>query len=123
MNPRMTLAIVIAVVSVLAGASSQLDPLIGVAASKSVVAACNLLSAILASVMAVISTQSSTSAAMAADPSALAQTIRQTPGVELTVNKNADPALAALAMSPENNKIVAKPGQESVLQALASTTK
>jgi hypothetical protein len=122
MNPRMGLAITIAVLSVLAGASAQLDPLIGVAAAKATTSLCTLVTAMLAAAVGVLSTQGSQNSAMAANPAALAETIKQMPGVEgLTVNKFASPELAALAMSPENNKISAKPGQETQLEQVAKS--
>lgn len=61
-------------------------------------------------------------AATANDPATLAQVIKQMPGVEaLVVNKNATPELAAAALSPENNKIVAAPGQGPALEAVVNS--
>lgn len=122
MNTRMTLAIIVAVISAISGAaaSGQLDPLMSVAAVKAVGAITGLIGTTLASVSAILSSQGSQNAAMASNPVALSDTLKQMPGVEgLTVNKNASPELAALAMSPDNNKIAPKPGQETQVESIA----
>lgn len=105
MNPRLTLAIVIAVVSVLTGASAQLDPLIGVAASKAVTSLCGLVGAVLASVLGVLSTQASQVGA-----------VQSIPGTKVVVSPNAPSQLAFMAQ-PDSGfpNVVPEKGKEAAV--------
>lgn len=109
MNARVVLAIIIAVVSVLAGASAQLDPIVGATAAKSIVAVCNLATAILGSIMGVLSTQTSQ-----------VQAVQSMPGVSrITVNAQASPALAQLAVQSGNPKV--QPESDAAASKLKET--
>lgn len=107
MNYRVTLAVVIAVVSVLAGASSQLDPIVGATAAKSITSACGLLGAILASVMGVLSTQGSQITSVT------------NMGAKVVATENASPILAQMAVQPGNPGVVPEPGKEAAIKEIA----
>lgn len=110
MNSRVILAVVIAVVSVLAGATTQLDPVVGHTAALAISSVCNLLTAILAAVMGVLSTQTNQVAA-----------VQAMPGVSrVMVNAQATPTLAAMVADSANPKIQAEPGQERKVAELAN---
>lgn len=108
MNYRVGLAIVIAVVSVLAGASAQLDPIFGATVAKTITSACSLLAAILASVMSVVSTQGSTVNAV------------QNMGARIVATPDATPLLAQMAQ-PNSGfpNVVPEKGKEDVIKELA----
>lgn len=115
MNARMTLAIIVAVLSAMSGAaaSGQLDPLMSVSAVKAVGAVSGLITTALASVSAILATASSQAASVAQNPGVLAQALQQTPGISaITVNAQATPELAAMAVDANQAKIGPEAGQE-----------
>lgn len=109
MNVRLVLAIIIAVTSVLAGASTQLDPIFGHTLATSISGGCNLLTTVLAAVMGVLSTQTS-----------MVQNVKSMDGVSrVWLNEKTSPSLAAAAVQPGDPKIAPEPGQERAVQKVA----
>ena len=98
-NHKQVLAIVIAVLGVLMVSTTQLTDLFGASVAKTIVSVAGLCNSILASVLAIISSQAG-----------LVKDVQAMPGVEsIVVNKQANQTLAALAVDPANAKIESKP--------------
>lgn len=112
MNIRIVLAVAIAIVSVLAGATSQLDIIFGHTVATTIVAVCNLASAIMAGVIGVLSTQMSQIGS-----------VESMPGVsKILVNEQATSDLAVRAVTP-GNKVAAAPGAEQQVTKIAENAK
>lgn len=112
LNQGQVLSITIVVLGVLVASTSQLNTLFGQHVTADIVSASTILMSILAGINTILQSQGSQVAAVLAEK-----------GVEkLLVNKNANPTLAALAVSnaPENAKIEATPEAAQAVQATAS---
>ena len=108
LNARQIIAIVIAILSVFSGSTAQLTDLFGSGVAKIMISFSSLATTTLSSVLAVISSQGST-----------IKEVAQMPGVEkVSVNAQANPTLAALAVDPNQAKIAATAKD---LQAVAET--
>lgn len=104
------IAITIAVLSVLSGATAQLTDLFGAYAAKTIVSAASLITTALSSIMAVLTSQGST-----------VKEVQSMPGIEqITVNKAANNVLASLAVDQSNVKIAPAPGAEVTVAQTAS---
>lgn len=108
-NLKQALAIAGAVLAVLAVSTAQLTDIVGLPMAKTIVSMAGLLNAVISSVLAVISSQ----AGLVADVQAM-------PGVEkITVNAQANQTLAGMAMSDNNPKVRAEPGNEAAVNEAA----
>lgn len=95
LNGKQIISIVGAVLGVLMISTSQLTDLFGVGMAKNIVSIAALGSTILNSVMVALTTQS-----------AQVKDVLAMPGVEkMTVNSQASPALATIAIDPKADKI------------------
>lgn len=109
MTPKMILAIVVAILSVLIASTAQLSELFGPAVAKTIVTIASLVNSLLASIAAVLSSQAS-----------IVKEASQVPGVEpMKINANASPSVAAVAIDPQNLKIDAAPGAEAAVREIA----
>lgn len=108
-STKQWLAIIVAILSAMATATTQMVDIFGPTFAKSVMGAASLLSTILSSILAIISTQT-----------ALIKDVQSMPGVEkITVNGNANATLAGMAVAPENAKIEAAPGADNAVNQAA----
>lgn len=104
------IAITLAVLGVLAGSATQLTDLFGTNVAKTMVTASSLVQTILASILAVMTGQTSQ-----------VKDVLAMPGVEkLTVNAAANQTLSAIAVDPRVDKIAPTTGAET---AVAETAK
>lgn len=114
LNSKQLLGIAVVVVSVLAISTTQLTDLFGPDAAKKVVAAAIMLNGIFGGIIATIGGDLTQG-----------QQVKQVlamPGVEkLDVNGKASPALAALAVDPNVNKIAPTPAAQSAVERIAAT--
>ncbi len=95
LNQNQIIAIIIAVLSVLSGATAQLTDLFGALVAKDVVSVSGLITTILSSVLAVITSQGSQ-----------IKNVLQMPGVDhISVNAEANSTLATIAVDPKQAKI------------------
>ncbi len=102
---KQMLAIVCAVLSALAVATSQMNDIFGPTLAKSIMAGAGILNTIFSSILAVITSQTQT-----------VKDVQSMPGVEkITVNAQANSTLAGLAMATDNAKIEAAPGQDAAV--------
>lgn len=109
LNPKQWLAIVIAVLGVFIASTSQLTDLVGPQVTKLIVSLSSITVAALSSISAILSTQTS-----------LVKDVQAMPGVEkITVNANANPTLAGLAVASENAKIEPAPGADNAVNQAA----
>lgn len=109
-NHKQVLSILLAVLGVLMVSTTQLTDLFGSTVAKSIVTVAGLVNSLLASIMAVITSQTG-----------LVKDVQAMPGVEkITVNANASSALAQAAIDPANEKIEAKPGAEAAVTRAAN---
>ena len=107
---KQVFAIVIAVLGVLMASTAQLTELFGPGVTKTIVSVAGLTNSVLASILAVLTSQGHTVTA-----------VQAMPGVErITVNEQANATLASLAVDPNNAKISAASGSESAVQASAN---
>lgn len=106
------LAILIGVLSAVAGGTAQLTPVFGSESTHLIVSVANLVMTIIVTpVLFVITGQSG-----------LVKTVQAMPGVDrIQVNGNATSTLAQLAIDPAQDKIEATPGQESKVESAAKT--
>lgn len=109
LTTKQWLAIIVAVLSAMATASTQMVDIFGPTVAKSVMGSASLLSTILSSILAIVSTQT-----------AAIKDVQSMPGVEkITVNGNANSTLAGMAVAPENSKIEAAPGATNAVNEAA----
>lgn len=95
LTPVQMLCIVIAVLGAISTSTTNLTDLFGPHVTKLIVSAATLIVTILSSIMAFLTGQGSQIAA-----------VKAMPGVDsITVNKNAGPALSAMALDPDEAKI------------------
>lgn len=110
MNSKQWLSIGLVLLGVLTAGSAQLTDLLGPQAAKAIVSLAGLLNSALGGVLAIISTQSG-----------LVKDVQAMPGVEkITVNAQANPTLAGLAVDPAQDKIEPAPGATAQVQAAAA---
>jgi len=115
LNGKQIISIVGAVLSVLMISTAQLTDLFGAGIAKTVVSVAGLGNLILQSVMAAITGTLSQDAQV--------KQVLQMPGVErLRINKDASPALAAMAMDPAVDKISPMEGDRLVVAQTAKVT-
>ena len=108
LTPAQWFGIVIAILSVLAGATAQLTDLFGAMHAHLIVTASNLLMTVLSSILVQMSGQS-----------AQIRAVNDMPGVQtITVNEKANPTLAAIAVDP-NSKVEATPAAAKAVEATA----
>lgn len=107
-NYKQTIAIFIAILSVLAVSSTNLQDLFGADIAKYIVSASNLLNTILASILA----------AYTSNMQATIDTsnIR---GVEVNVSRDAPQEIAALAVDPAQESIAPAPGEDRAVHRKA----
>lgn len=100
LNRNQWIAILMAILGVIMVSTTQLNELIGVNATKSLQALAGLLNSVLGGVLAAVTGQAS-----------IIKDAQAMPGVEaITVNAQANPTLAALAVDDANPKIAPAPG-------------
>ncbi len=105
------LAIVIAILGVLMASTAQLTELVGPNATKWIQSMAGISNSALAAILAVITGQSG-----------IIKDAQAMPGVEkITVNAQASPMLATLAVDPVNQKIEATPQAIRAVQETAAT--
>lgn len=110
LNLKQAMAILIAILSVLAVSTTNLADLFGPQTAKIIASASNMLNAMLAGIMAVITGQ----AAMVKDVAAME-------GVEpIKVNAQANSTLAAIAMDPNVDKVSALSKDAATVAATAN---
>lgn len=106
---KQIIAIAVAVLGVLITSTAQLTDLFGSRLAHNIVSIAGLTNSILASVLAALTSQSQ-----------MLTQVQDMPGVErITVNKDANSTLAALAVDPANAKIAPAPGAESAVMDTA----
>lgn len=104
------LAIVAAVLSAIAVATTQMTEIFGPTLAKSIMGAAGLLSTILNTVLAIITSQTGT-----------VKDVQSMPGVEkITVNAQANSALASMAVDPANQKIEPSAGSAAAVTRTAN---
>lgn len=111
LNGTQTIAIIIAVLSVLSGATAQLTDLFGAIIAKDLVSGAGLVTAVLSSVLAVITSQGSQ-----------VKSVLAMPGVDsIKVNAQANSTLAQIAVStdPALAKIEPVANAETKVAAIA----
>ncbi len=107
--PAQWIAMVIGMLGVFAAGGTQLDVIIGAFAAKIVVACCTLTSAALAVPLSILTGQNS-----------LIRQVQAMPGVEkISVNAQANQALAQMAVDPANDKVEASPGAAAAVPRTA----
>ncbi len=103
------IAITLAVLGVLAGSATQLTDLFGANVAKTAVTASSLVQTILASILAVMTGQTSQ-----------VKDVLAMPGVEkITVNAAANQALSAIAIDPKVDKISPAQGEMTAVSETA----
>lgn len=109
LNGKQILSIILVILGVLMASTAQLNDLFGSSNAKIIISIAGLLNAALAGVNTIISSQSS-----------LVTDVQAMPGVEkITVNAQANKALAGLAIDPANEKIDAAPGATQAVNEAA----
>lgn len=109
LNRNQWLGIAIIVVSVLSVSSANLIDIFGAGAAKKIVSSCAILSGIFGGIVTVITGQSG-----------MISQIGNLKGVEpIQINKDAEPALAKLAVNPDLENVMPKPGQDAAVQRVA----
>lgn len=112
LNGKQLIAILIAVLSVLAASTAQLNDIFGPVAAKYIVSVAGLLTACLSTVLMVTTSQSS-----------VVRDVAAMPGVsQITVNAQANKALAAIAMDPAADKVAASPEAAATVAQTAKGT-
>lgn len=109
LNAKQIISIIGAVLSVLMISTSQLTELLGAGMAKNIVSFSGLINMILSSVMAAITSQSST-----------VKDVLAMPGVEkININSQANQTLAAIAVNPAIDKISPTVAAQSAVEATA----
>ncbi len=107
-NHKQVLSIILAVLGVLMVSTSQLTELLGASNAKYVVTVAGMINSVLASIMAVISSQGG-----------LLRDVQAMSGVEkITVNEGANQTLSQIAVDP-NSKVEATPGAAAAVTKTA----
>ncbi len=106
---KQILAIVCAILSAMAVATSQMNDIFGPTLAKSIMAGAGVLNTIFSSILAVITSQTQT-----------VRDVQSMPGVEkITVNAQANSTLAGMAVAADNAKIEAAPGADAAVNRAA----
>lgn len=109
LNGKQILGIVGAIISVLMVSSAQLTDLLGATQAKYIVTIAGLLNLMFQSISVALSTQT-----------AQVKDVLAMPGIEkLTVNSQASPALATIAVDPTVNKISPTQAAQTAVEATA----
>ena len=110
LNALQILAIIIAILSFMSGATAQLTDLFGPLTAKTIVSAASFLGGILGSIVAVLTSQA-----------AQVRNVAAMPGVSsIVVNPQASAAVAAVAVDPAQSKVGgATPDVQETLKAIA----
>lgn len=109
LTSKQWMAIVLAVLGVTMASTTQLSELIGPQAAKTVVTVAGLLNSLLASILAVVSSQTG-----------LVKDVEAMPGVEkITVNAQANQTLAGMAVDPMRDKIEPAPRTDAAVNDIA----
>lgn len=109
LNVKQTIAIVVAVLSVLIGSTAQLTDLFGAGTAKTVVSVASLANSILSATLAVLTTQG-----------ASIRDVLAMPGVEkIDVNSQANKTLASIAVDPKQDKIAPTPAAMDAVTSIA----
>jgi hypothetical protein len=104
------LAIAAAILSAMAVATTQMVDIFGPTLAKSIMGAAGLVSTLLNTILAIITSQTGT-----------VRDVQSMPGVEkITVNKEASSALATMAVDPVNQKIEATPSAQAAVSNTAA---
>lgn len=119
LTPLQRLGIGVGICSFLAASTAQLDVLFGVPVEKMVVAALTITSGILGIVVSQLG--GAINVARYADQSTMVKNVLSMPGVDhLSVNAQANQALAVLAIDPTQPKIDATSAAQSAVNKTAS---
>ncbi len=106
---KQIIAIVCAVLSAMAVATSQMTEIFGPTLAKSLMAGAGLLNTVLSSILAILTSQAGT-----------VRDVQEMAGVEkITVNAQANSTLAGMAVAQDNAKIEAAPGQDAAVNKAA----
>lgn len=109
LTPLQIIGIILVINGAMIGSSAQLTDLFGPAAVKIIISICSIGNSILGGITTLISGQSSQ-----------VKNVLAMPGVEkLTVNSQANAALATIAVDPQQGKIEATPAAEAKVAATA----
>lgn len=112
MTPVRWLAIIIAVLSVWAGAATQMTELLGPTIGKTIVTLSSLTVATLGAVLGVISGPMSQTDKI--------QAVTAMPGVEgVLINRKATPELAQVAVDAGEAKVAPAPGESAAVEKIA----
>lgn len=108
LTPMQSIAIVMAILGVLGGATAQLNDLLGPTLAHTVVTASSFLTTLLSAIMVPLTGQS-----------AQLKAVNDMPGIQqIIVNKNANQTLAATAVDP-NSKYEAAPEAQKAVETTA----
>lgn len=108
-NHKQVLSITLAVLGVLMVSTTQLTELFGAPLAKTIVTIAGVINSLLASIMAVITSQGG-----------LVRDVQAMPGVDkITINAGANQTLAQIAVDPANEKIEASPGAGAAVNRTA----
>lgn len=108
-NPGQVLAVSVGILAALATASQQLTTLFGAGGATMITAACTLLVLILSVPLTMLFSQTQQ-----------VKSVMAMPGIEgVSVNRQATPALAALAIDPTQDKIAPVAGDSQAVQSTA----
>lgn len=109
LNAKQVVLIIIAVLSFLATATTNLTELFGPGTAKIIASSATFLNGLIAAAMAPFLSNAST-----------VKDAGQQTGVEMTVNRSAAPAIAALAVDPAQDSIAPAPGEENAVARKAT---
>lgn len=109
LNRNQWLGIAIVIVSALSISTANLTDIFGAGVAKVIVSACSMLTTIFGGIVTVITGQTG-----------MAQQLGNLTGVKVQVDATADPSLAKLAVSPDNNGIEPAPGQGADVAKVAT---
>lgn len=111
-NAKQIVVMVLAVLAFIAAATSQMEPLIGIAAAKAISGGAAFFGGLIAAALAPFLSNSS----VVKDAGSLT-------GVEVQVSRAAAPGIAALAVAAQDNGVAPAPGEgQAVAQVAQGTT-
>lgn len=109
LNRNQWLGITVIVIAALLVSKDQLATLFNADIATKIVAACAILNLVVGGAITVITGQTG-----------MASQLQSLPGVQLQIDKTADPSLAKLAVSPAFDNIAPAPGQEAAVAQVAT---
>lgn len=110
LTPKQWMAIAAAILSAMAVATTQMTDIFGPTLAKSIMAAAGLVSTVLNTVLAILTSQTGT-----------VRDVQSMPGVEsIVVNKDANSTLATMAVNRAEAKVEIKPGAEAAVKDTAA---